>query len=80
MLASIFTNVVSSDRCTVSLIHEVWESRVWPGIFESGVKGHLLTLMTGKVLTLPEFYFLPRLCYYKKTSLKFLPNDISRAL
>lgn len=36
--------------------------------------------MTGKDLTLPEFYFLYRLCYYKKTSLKFLPNYMSRSL
>lgn len=80
MLANIFTNVLSFDRGTVCFIHKVWESRGWPSIFESGIKGHLHTLMTGKVLTLPEFYFLRRLCYYKKTSLKFLPNYTSRTL
>lgn len=40
-----------------------------PKVFEFRVKGHLHTLMTGKDLILPEFYFLYRLCYYKKTSL-----------
>ena len=62
--------------------HKVWESRGWEmaRMFEFGVKGHLHTLMTGKVLTLPEFYFLYRLCYYKKTSFKFLPNYTSRTL
>lgn len=75
-----YSNVLSSDRCTVCFIDEVWESRGRPSIFESGVKGHLHTLMTGKVLALPEFYFLCRLCYYKKTSLKFLPNYTSRTL
>lgn len=51
-----------------------------PQVFEFRVEGHLHALMTGKDLTLPEFYFLYRLCYYKKTSLKFQPNYTYRTL
>lgn len=60
--------------------HEEWGRKVWemPKVFGFRVKAHLHILMTGKDLTLPEFYFLYRFCYYKKTSLKFLPNYTSR--
>lgn len=51
-----------------------------PKVFVCRVEGNLHTLMTEKDLTLPEFYFLYRRCYYKKTSFKLLPNYTSRAL
>lgn len=48
------------------------------GVFEFRVKGYLHTSLTTKVFTLPEFYFHHRFHYYKKISLKFLPNYTSR--
>lgn len=87
MLGIIFIDMLLSNRFykkiklelkyyTIRFTHKVWGMGGWeiPKVFEFRVKSHLHTLMTGKDLTLPEFYFLCKLCYYKKISLKFLPN------